>query len=120
MIDKFVASATTSFDNLIPRISKVLNGIVRLVAGFIPVISEQLPGLFQELLPPLIEGAANLLIGLAAQLPSLIQVIIDEIPDLLETIGGALADADVYKRQQHHSTKLRKSVKLSCLQTRRS
>ena len=98
LIDKFVASATTSFGNLIPRMSKVLNGIVRLVAGFIPVISEQLPGLLQELLPPLIEGAANLLIGLAAQLPSLIQVIIDEIPDLLETIGGALADAfpDLY------------------------
>lgn len=93
LIDQFVEAAITSFGNSIPRISKILGGVAELVAGLIPVISEMLPDLIAELLPPLIQGAATLMIGLAQALPEIIQVIIDTIPVLLDTISQAVAEA---------------------------
>lgn len=75
LLTNFIDSVTVFGENLIPRIQKVLEGIVKLVSALGPKIAEMLPGLVETILPGLIEGAT-----------SIVTALVDVIPDLLDTL----------------------------------
>lgn len=86
LINNLIDSIGTFAQNLIPRISIALNGIVKLVAGLLP----QIPPLLQDLLPQLVTGVLGLIQGIAAVLPQVVSSVTAILPDLLTGILGML------------------------------
>lgn len=76
--------------NIIPRIQKTMEGIGQFVSKASPYIAKYLPQLFESILPPLLDSAVQLMVSLAASLPSIIKVIIDTIPKLMQAVAQAL------------------------------
>jgi phage-related protein len=93
LFDNVVKSAKTAFDNIKPVARRALVGIGKLVGEIAPTIAEELPGLMEDLLPDLISGAEGLLGGLADALPDLLLTLLDNLPQLVDsvvTIAGKL------------------------------
>jgi len=79
LIDNFADSAVTAFTNISQRIPSIVTGINKLIEGIAP----QIPGLIQNLLPVVLDGAVSLITGLATVIP-------DILPILFNSIGNAL------------------------------
>lgn len=77
-------------DNIIPTIQQATEGIIKVVQGLAPIISEQLPTIVETLLPMVIETATQLFNGLVDALPDLLQVIFDQLPTIFQTIVDAV------------------------------
>lgn len=97
LIDNVVASAKTALANMIPAFTQAIKGIGELVKGIAPVISDELPGLVEEVLPPLLDAASSLLDGVLTALPKLLDsitgqsdIILGAISDILQFIIGAI------------------------------
>jgi len=93
LITQFTDSAVTALGNAIPRLGTILNGMASTITTMMPIIMANLPGMLEELLPSIIEGATTLFSGLVSVLPTLLQIIIDQVPFILSEIGQALSDA---------------------------
>lgn len=92
-LSNLVDSAKTFGDNVMPAIRKGLEGVGRLITELAPYIEAELPGLIDELLPPLLKAATALVKGLIKALPNIIKVIIKELPDVVKQIGQAITEA---------------------------
>lgn len=97
LISNLVDSVGTFADNIIPRITQALKGVGTLIEKLAPVIAEQLPGLIEAILPPLLDAVAGLVTSLIQALPDLISTIITAISDFinfdsLPTLIQALID----------------------------
>ncbi len=77
-------------NNIMPRVETALQGISELVTTMVPEILGYLPGLIENLLPDLIEGATSLITSFIEVLPDIISAITDVLPDLLQTIGDGI------------------------------
>lgn len=89
--DNFINSAVTFGDNLFPVIERILNSLVQVIPKVVTAIANHLPSLIQALLPTIIQGTVNVLVGLVQALPSIIQVLADMLPILIpQIIDGAL------------------------------
>lgn len=86
LVDNVVSSAETVMTNVLPVIEQALSGIGELITRIAPIISEKLPTLIQTILPPLIQAATQLVLGLVAALPTVIQALVDAIPIIIQTI----------------------------------
>ena len=84
LINNVFESVTTLAGNLIPRITEVLKGIATAVQTLVPMLAAELPNLFNQLLPPLIEGATALINGLVSALPGVLSAIISAAPMLID------------------------------------
>ena len=93
LIDTFINSLLTSADNVIPRIEKIFDGIGVLIEELVPKIAEKLPVMLQSILPGLLTGAVALLSSLVSALPGLLQIVLDQMPFIMEEVGGALEEA---------------------------
>ena len=92
LINNVVDSAITAGENLIPRIQQVLMGIATLVQRLAPVIADKLPGLVQDILPPLLDAASTLLEAVVKALPGILKVLVDVLPSIIEMIVTTLID----------------------------
>ena len=92
LIDNVIGSAETTAENLIPIIEKSLTGIADLVAKLAPIIADKLPGLVNDLLPPILSAAVQLVNSIVESLPSILQVLIDQVPMLIDTIVPTFID----------------------------
>lgn len=94
LIDNMVKSAETALTNMMPTFTRAIEGIGQLVQSLAPVISNELPGLVESVLPPLLDSAATLIDGVVKALPGLLGVIAEQLPPLINTlvegIGGQL------------------------------
>ena len=86
LIDEFVNSVSTAGENLIPRISKVLDGVANLVTQLAPKIIEKIPDMMSSLLPSVVNGAVALVNAVVGAMPQLIQLIIDTLPQFISGI----------------------------------
>lgn len=93
LVNNFVDSVLTVGDNILPRVEQALAGVGRLVEGLAPVITNALPGLIENVLPPLLQSATSL-IG------SIGQALIDNLPlllsvglDLIMMLATGIADS---------------------------
>lgn len=90
LIDNLVDSATTAVHNLVPRIAQILSGISKAMTQIMPIITAELPGILQELLPGLIDGAVALINGLVASLPAILGILIEQFPSIFMQISQGL------------------------------
>lgn len=86
LIDEFVNSVSTAGENLIPRISKVLDGVANLITQLAPKIIEKIPEMLTTLLPSVVNGAVALVNAVVGAMPQLIQLIIDTLPQFISGI----------------------------------
>ena len=118
LMDKFIDSAGTFLENIIPVIETTLPKIGELIDKLVPIIMAKLPGLIQTLLPmflnvvtqiaiTLIQNAPMILTmilnGFLAALPGIISALVDALPQIIvaiiefltnpETIGQLVAGA---------------------------
>lgn len=91
-IDNLVESGATAFENLMPVIEQALVGIGDFVAQIVPIITEKLPELIEQILPPLIEASMSLVSGLVQALPEIMQGLISAVPTIFESLQTAFED----------------------------
>ncbi len=82
LMGNFVESTAKAAENLLPRITRTLEGIGDLITGLAPVIAEAVPMLVEQVLPSLLTAAV-----------SLITALVNGIIDALPALGAALLDA---------------------------
>lgn len=86
-ISNFVDSVAVVADNLMPRISIVLEGVVQLVEGLAPKIIEKIPELVGKLLPAVINASVSLIQALkdtgAKMLIGLTDGLREKVPEFL-------------------------------------
>ena len=96
LVNNFFNSIVTVGENIIPRISVILNGITGLIQKLAPKIIEALPGVLNTLLPEIVKGAQALLQAFVSVLPQLVKLIMDLMPDIIkafQSIFKAIVDA---------------------------
>lgn len=112
LIDNFVESVGTMANNILPRISKALSGVGKLITGLAPTIAAAVPALVGDILPTLTTSAMQLLMsfgqaiitnlpmladsalqvilsladGIANSLPELIPTIVDVVLQIVDTL----------------------------------
>ena len=96
LVNNFFNSIVTVGENIIPRISVILNGITGLIQKLAPKIIGALPGVLNTLLPEIVKGAQALLQAFVSVLPQLVKLIMDLMPDIIkafQSIFKAIVDA---------------------------
>ena len=83
LINNFVDSVITVGDNLIPRISMVLESITKLVSSLAPKLVAEIPNIVSQLLPSVVEGAVSIINAIVQILPQLIDIIVGMLPQFL-------------------------------------
>lgn len=86
MIDNFVSSVGKFGKNILPRIQVALRGAVKLVSQLAPQIISMIPPLFEALLPAVIEATVGLVNAFVANLPSILQTIVDMLPMFVNAV----------------------------------
>lgn len=92
LIDNLVESAKGMFKNLVPIASRALKGIGKAIKEVAPIISKELPGIVNDVLPDLLSAATDLVVALANALPSIIQVLVEQAPIIIDSIVGAIVE----------------------------
>ena len=83
-VNSFVDSVSTVAENLLPRLSTALGGVVQLVDKLAPVIISKVPELFSQILPSVISAAVGLINSIVSELPALLGVLTNSLlPQLL-------------------------------------
>lgn len=84
-VNNFVDSIAAVAENLIPRISVALGGVVQLIDQLAPVAIAKIPELFSSLLPAVLSAAEGLIHSVNAILPGLIDLIVNTaLPQFLD------------------------------------
>lgn len=79
-------------DNIIPTVKQATTGLVQLVSEAIPKLVEELPSLLEDTLPLLIQAGIDLFNGLIDALPTVMQVLFDQLPTIIEAIVNAVVE----------------------------
>lgn len=90
LVNNFVDSIGAVAENLIPRLTNVMSGVVNLVTQLAPVIVDEVPKLIQAVLPSLLEGAISIVNAVVGALPSLIGMIVEMLPTLIPLLVTGL------------------------------
>ena len=85
MVKAFVNVADVVINNVNDLLPKLTKGLTMLIQRLTPYI----PQMLQDVLPGLIEGSVMLISALAMALPDIIEIIIDELPFLMEQLALA-------------------------------
>ena len=86
-VNNFADSVATVTENLLPRISVALDGVVGLIDKLAPIIINKIPELLSSLLPSVISAATGLIQSIISILPGLVDMLTNDlIPQLLQGI----------------------------------
>ena len=88
LIDEFVDSFSVAGENLIPRISNVLDGVANLVTQLAPKIIAKIPDMLSTLLPAVVNGAVALVNAVVGATPQFVGLILSTLPQLIEGISS--------------------------------
>lgn len=86
LIQNVVATGSAALDNLIPTIVNALTGIANALPMIVPIITEKLPMLIQQILPPIIQAITTLTQALVQALPQILSILIEVLPTLFPVI----------------------------------
>lgn len=90
LINEFIESVGVAAGNILPRIETALGGVGSLIEKLLPVIVDAIPDVIENLLPKLLSSGTNIVLtlvqGIAAAIPSLLNVLNQLFTDLLEKI----------------------------------
>lgn len=94
LINNFVDSVVTVGDNILPRISTIIVGIGKLIAGLseslIPEIANTLPSIMSELLPLIVDSFGHLSQGILDAIPQLMPAVTQLVTQLVEMLVDLL------------------------------
>lgn len=93
LMDKFIDSAGTFLENIIPVIETTLPKIAELIDKLVPLIMAKLPGLIQTLLPMFLNVVTQIAITLIQNAPMILTMILNGFLSALPSIISALVDA---------------------------
>lgn len=82
LITNFIDSVGTAAENILPRITIAVDGMIKVVERLVPKI----PPLIAQFLPVVIKGIMNLLNGIVEVLPMIVDTILEVIPQLLTAL----------------------------------
>lgn len=88
VIETFITAGTNIANAIIKMLPQIVNGIVGLLKGLLPM----LPDLIKSVMPGILTGAIELTKGIIAILPDLIIMIADMLPTMLPEIVDAIAE----------------------------
>lgn len=84
--DKFLTSAETLGNNLIPLLERILDNTIQHLPGIIEKLIEYLPGLIQTLVPTIIQATVDLLMAVVDAAPTLIQTLTQMLPTIIQSL----------------------------------
>lgn len=84
LMNDFTKSVSAFGSNMLPRISKAITGVVKIVSTLAPQIIAELPNIVNQLLPAIIEGTRVLLLALVENFPDLLRIFIDNIDVIVQ------------------------------------
>lgn len=90
LIGNMVESVRTVIGNVIPAATQALGGIATLIEQVAPMITAELPGLVDTILPPLLSAAIQITTALVSALPSILNAISRAIPQALNQLIPAI------------------------------
>lgn len=90
LIDGLVTSITAFAGNIIPVITNILSGLTQAIAQLAPIISAEIPNLFNQILPGLVEGAVGLVNGLVSALPGILSALTSILPSLVDGVAQVI------------------------------
>lgn len=90
LIGNMVTSVRTVIQNVIPAARQALGGIAQLIDEVAPMVVDELPGLIDTILPPLLSAAIQITSSLVSALPSIISAISRAIPQALSQLIPAI------------------------------
>lgn len=96
LVNNLFGSIVTVGENIIPRISVILNGIAKAVEKIAPKIIEVLPDVISKVLPEIVKGAQTLLNAAVNVIPQIAKLIVQMLPNIIsafEQVFKALAGA---------------------------
>lgn len=82
LILNLVDSIGTFAENLLPRVSVVMEGLIKVIEKLLP----QIPPLLQQFLPVLLDGIQTLLQGVVSVLPQVVDTIMEVVPQLITAL----------------------------------
>lgn len=90
LINEFIDSVGVAAGNILPRIETALGGVGSLIEKLLPIIVDAIPDVIENLLPKLLSSGTNIVLtlvqGIAAAIPSLLNVLNQLFTVLLEKI----------------------------------
>lgn len=90
LINEFIESVGVAVGNILPRIETALGGVGSLIEKLLPVIINAIPDVIENLLPKLLSSGTNIVLtlvqGIAAAIPSLLNVLNQSLTIVLEKI----------------------------------
>lgn len=92
LIGNFVESAKTAAGNIIPRITQILSGMGSAIEQIAPVLAAEIPNLIASVLPPLVSGGAQLVVGLVTGLVGALPELIAAVPGIIESFVNAVSE----------------------------
>lgn len=92
LVNNFVDSVSTAAENMVPRITQILEGIGEMARQLGPKIAEALPGLVSEVLPALLGAATSMIDGLIDGLSAALPALAAAVPQIIETICNVLTE----------------------------
>ena len=84
LMNNLVESAAIALRNLIPRVTQSLSGISSAIAQIVPILEKEIPNLFQEALPSIIQAVVGLFDAVVGALPGIISAIQTILPQLID------------------------------------
>ena len=93
LMNDVVDSASTAFNNLLPAVERALGGIATFIGNIAPVLTQQLPTVFNTVLPVAINALTTFVSSLAKSLPDIVKVLVDQLPMLVRELLPAVIEA---------------------------
>lgn len=91
LVNNLVDSAHAALKNVLPRVEQIMSGAGRLVERLAPVITAELPGMVERVVPGLLQAAVSLVGTLGTAIVDCLPVVGQVAMDLFETLSGTLS-----------------------------
>lgn len=88
VIENVISFGKILVESIVKMAPKIIDGIIELVNGIIPM----LPSLLEQLLPSVIKGVISLAVGIVKALPEIIKVLATMLPMILEALITGASD----------------------------
>lgn len=92
LMDAVADSVATAAENIVPVIKKAISSMSGLAEYLLPLLIETISDVIEDIAPSLIRGAVQLMKGLISALPTILQILIEQLPYIITEIGKALID----------------------------
>ena len=88
--NNFMDSATTFGENLFPLLERILVNVVEYLPTIVDKLGQALPGLLENLIPPILDSAIKVLQAIVNAMPQVIQTLAQMLPTIITSVINGL------------------------------